>query len=62
MPLDLGRGFQFEFDVISEVLLPVLIIYVKNGHCKSKNVTLTGQRQRNDATKKLQTKIFRRVC
>ena len=44
--LDLVRGFQFEFDLIWEVWLPVVIIQLKNGHCKTRNVGQSGQRRK----------------
>ena len=56
--LDLVKGFLFQFGVIWEVWLPVVIIQVKNGHCKTRNIRLAGQRQKNDVTQQIQTKIF----
>ena len=56
--LDLIRGFLFQIVVIWNVWLPLVIILVKNGHCKTTNVRLTGQRKRNDVTQQLITKIF----
>ena len=56
--LDLIRGFQIVFDIIGEVWLPGVIIYLKIYHLKRRNVALAGQRQENDVTLKLQTRIF----
>ena len=52
--LDLVRGFQYEFDVNWEVWLPWVLIWLKIGHCKARNVRLAGQRRKNDVTQKLQ--------
>ena len=54
-PLDLIRGFWLEVDVIWEFWQPLVIMYVKIGNCKTRNVRLTGQRQKNDVTYQLQT-------
>ena len=55
---DLIKGFYFKFDVIWEVWLPWTLIRFKIGHCNARNVRLAGQRQKNDITQQLQTKMF----
>ena len=49
--LDLVRTFLFQFGVIWEVWLPLLIIWLKIGHCKAKNVKFPG----NDGKKTWQS-------
>ena len=60
-PLDLVRGSSFQFYVISEVWLPWVLIWLKIGHCKARNVKLAGQRRKNGVTQHLQSKIFWKV-
>ena len=59
--LHLVRGFLFQFGVIWEVWLPWVLIWLKIGHCKARNVRLAGQRRKNDVTRKLEGKIFWKV-
>lgn len=52
-------GCLFQFEVISEVWLPLIMIYLKNDHCKKRNVGLAEQwweKESNAAAS--QTKIF----
>ena len=45
-PLDLVRGFLFEFGVIWEVWLSWVLLWLKIGHCKARNVRLATQRRK----------------
>ena len=53
------RGFWFEFGMIWEVAwVPRVLVWLKIGHCKTWNIVLAGQREKDDVTQQLQTKIF----
>ena len=46
--------------MIRELWLPWVIIGLIIGHCKTRNVRLAGQQQKNDVTQQLQNKKFER--
>ena len=58
--LDLVRDFLFQFGLIGEVWLPVVIISVKNGHCKTRNGRLAGQRRRKTSHSNLRISASKR--
>ena len=60
-PLDLTADFLFQFGLIWEICFAWVLLWLKIGHCKARNVKLTGQWRRNDVMKWLQTKIFWKV-
>ena len=59
--LDLVRGFLVQFGLIWNVWLPWVLIWLKIGHCKARNVKLVGQWRKSDVTQQLQNKIFSTV-
>ena len=56
--LDLVRCFQFGFDVIWEIWLPWLLIWLKIGRCKARNIRLVGKQQKNDFIQLFQGNVF----
>ena len=56
--LNLVRGFLFQFDVIWEVCVLLVTIYMKNGYFKTKNDGLATQQREYNVIQQLETKIF----
>ena len=52
------RGSFFQFSVVLEVWLPGVMINLKVGNLKRRNVALAEQRRESGVTQELQTKIF----
>ena len=57
MLLDIVTGFYLEFDVIWEVWFQWILIWLKIGYCKTRNVEFTGSGEKQ-RQQQLQTKIF----
>ena len=56
--LDLVTGLLFQFGAIREVWFPLVLLWLKIGHCKETNVRFAGQRRKNDVTQQLETKVL----